>query len=75
MGRRPLTDVSPIVQFLVALIGLGVAIDYSLLVVVRWREERAHGHEGDEAVVRGDGDRRPRGRVQRHDRRDRAAGA
>jgi RND superfamily putative drug exporter len=29
-----------------------VAIDYSLLVVVRWREERAHGHEGDEAIVR-----------------------
>ena len=37
------TDVSPIVQFLIALIGLGVAIDYSLLVVSRWREERAHG--------------------------------
>jgi RND superfamily putative drug exporter len=41
-----------IVEFLVALIGLGVAIDYSLLVVVRWREERAHGYTGDEAVVR-----------------------
>ena len=39
-------------QFLIALIGLGVAIDYSLLVVVRWREERAHGREGDEAIVR-----------------------
>jgi putative drug exporter of the RND superfamily len=47
-----LTDVSPIVQFLIALIGLGVAIDYSLLVVSRWREERAHGHAGDEAVQR-----------------------
>jgi RND superfamily putative drug exporter len=47
-----ITDVSPIVQFLVALIGLGVAIDYSLLVVSRWREERAHGHTGDEAVTR-----------------------
>jgi RND superfamily putative drug exporter len=46
------TDVSMIVEFLVALIGLGVAIDYSLLVVVRWREERAHGRTGDEAVVR-----------------------
>src|SRR5215217_7122321 len=34
------TDVSLIVQFLVALIGLGIAIDYALLVVVRWREER-----------------------------------
>ncbi len=46
------TSVSMIVEFLVALIGLGVAIDYSLLVVVRWREERAHGASGEEAVVR-----------------------
>ncbi|MCW3039282.1 MAG: hypothetical protein JWM31_1187 [Solirubrobacterales bacterium] len=45
-------EVSPIVQFLIALIGLGVAIDYSLLVVVRWREEQAHGTTGDEAIVR-----------------------
>src|SRR5204862_532393 len=44
--------ISPIVQFLIALIGLGVAIDYTLLVVVRWREERAHGLQGDEAIVR-----------------------
>jgi RND superfamily putative drug exporter len=51
-GVTAVTSVSMIVEFLVALIGLGVAIDYSLLVVVRWREERAHGHEGDEAVVR-----------------------
>ena len=34
------TDVSVIVQFLVALIGLGIAIDYALLIVVRWSEER-----------------------------------
>src|SRR4030095_11077539 len=26
--------------FLVALVGLGIAIDYALLIVVRWREER-----------------------------------
>ena len=51
-GVSQLTSVSMIVEFLVALIGLGVAIDYSLLVVVRWREERAHGHEGEEAIVR-----------------------
>ncbi len=47
-----LTDVSIIVQFLVGLIGLGVAIDYALLIVTRWREERALGAEGDEALVR-----------------------
>ena len=51
-GLTTVTEVSPIVQFLIALIGLGVSIDYALLVVVRWREERAHGLEGDEAVVR-----------------------
>jgi RND superfamily putative drug exporter len=46
-----LTDVSFIVQFLVALIGLGVAIDYSLILVTRWREERDHGRDNHEAVV------------------------
>ena len=45
-------DVSPIVQFLIVLIGLGVAIDYSLLVVTRWREERTHGAQGEAAVQR-----------------------
>ncbi len=46
-----LTEVSFVVQFLVGLIGLGVAIDYSLLVVFRWREERAAGKGGPEAVA------------------------
>ena len=52
LGLTAVSDVSFIVQFLVALIGLGVAIDYSLLLVTRWREERAHGFAGDEAVHR-----------------------
>ena len=43
-------DVSFIVQFLIALVGLGVAVDYSLLIVTRWREEREHGRENHEAV-------------------------
>jgi RND superfamily putative drug exporter len=51
-GLTTVTEVSPIVQFLVALIGLGVSIDYALIVVVRWREERSHGLQGDEAIVR-----------------------
>ena len=46
-----LTDVSFIVQFLIALVGLGVAIDYSLLFVTRWREERDRGRDNHEAVV------------------------
>ena len=51
-GLTTVTAVSPVVQFLIALIGLGVSIDYALLVVVRWREERARGLNGDEAVQR-----------------------
>jgi len=51
LGLTYVTDVSFIVQFLVALIGLGVAIDYSLIIVTRWREERAHGRENADAVV------------------------
>jgi RND superfamily putative drug exporter len=52
LALTAVTNVSPVVQFLIVLIGLGVAIDYSLLVVSRWREERAHGAQGDEAVQR-----------------------
>ncbi|MFQ1000539.1 MMPL family transporter [Modestobacter sp. SSW1-42] len=50
LGLTTVTDVSFIVQYLVGLIGLGVAIDYSLLVVMRWREERAAGAGNEEAV-------------------------
>jgi RND superfamily putative drug exporter len=52
LGLTEITAISPIVQFLIALIGLGVAIDYSLIVASRWREERSHGRSGDEAVQR-----------------------
>ena len=45
------TDVSIIVQFLVALIGLGVAIDYALLMIFRFREELRHGADRDAALV------------------------
>src|SRR3954451_7817516 len=51
-GLTAVTDISPGFEILIALVGLGVAIDYSLLVVSRWREERAHGRSGDEAVQR-----------------------
>jgi RND superfamily putative drug exporter len=50
LGLTYLTDISFIVEFLVALVGLGVAIDYSLLVVTRWREERARGASNHQAV-------------------------
>jgi RND superfamily putative drug exporter len=50
-GLTEVTGVSQIVEFLIALIGLGVAIDYSLLVVSRWREERAAGRDNVAAVI------------------------
>jgi RND superfamily putative drug exporter len=46
-----ITNVSIIVQFLVALVGLGVAIDYALLMIFRFREELRHGRDVDTAVV------------------------
>lgn len=51
LGLTYLANISFIVEFLVSLVGLGVAIDYSLLIVTRWREERDHGRENGEAVV------------------------
>src|SRR3954462_10934962 len=51
-GLTPFAGVSPIAQCLLALFGLGIAIDYALLIVVRWREERAHGHDLEDATVR-----------------------
>ncbi|HET6908381.1 MAG TPA: MMPL family transporter [Mycobacteriales bacterium] len=50
LGLTYIAPVSFIVQFLVSLVGLGVAIDYSLLVVTRWREERQRGHDNATAT-------------------------
>lgn len=45
------TEVSIVVQFLIGLIGLGIAIDYALLIVMRWREEHAAGRDNRESVI------------------------
>jgi putative drug exporter of the RND superfamily len=45
------TDVSIIVEFLVALVGLGVAVDYSLLMIFRFREELHHRGDVEEALI------------------------
>jgi RND superfamily putative drug exporter len=45
------TDVSVIVQFLIALVGLGVAIDYALLMIFRFRDELREGNDVDSAIV------------------------
>jgi RND superfamily putative drug exporter len=45
------TDVSIIVQFLIALVGLGVAIDYALLMIFRFRDELREGQDVETALV------------------------
>src|ERR687892_406936 len=45
-------ELSTYLQNLVSLIGLGIAIDYSLLVVYRFREELRAGAARDDAVVK-----------------------
>ncbi len=46
------TDVSIFSINLVTALGLGLAIDYSLFIVSRFREELAHGRDVESAVVR-----------------------
>src|SRR4051812_7603302 len=45
------TNVSIIVQFLIALVGLGVAIDYALLMIFRFRDELREGEDVETAIV------------------------
>jgi RND superfamily putative drug exporter len=45
------TDVSIIVQYLIALVGLGIAIDYSLLVIFRFRDELREGQSVEDGIV------------------------
>ena len=46
-----ITHVSIIVQFLIALVGLGVAIDYALLMIFRFRDELREGNDVESALV------------------------
>ena len=46
-----ITNVSIIVEFLIALVGLGVAIDYALLMIFRFREELRHGQDTGGAIT------------------------
>jgi RND superfamily putative drug exporter len=46
-----ITNVSIIVQFLIALVGLGVAIDYALLMIFRFRDELREGQDVETALV------------------------
>jgi putative drug exporter of the RND superfamily len=44
-------SVNFLVEYLVAVMGLGVAVDYSLLLVTRWREEREAGRSNEDAIA------------------------
>jgi RND superfamily putative drug exporter len=46
-----ITNVSIIVQYLIALVGLGVAIDYALLMIFRFRDELRDGSDVETAMV------------------------
>ena len=50
-GLTYITNVSIIVQFLIALVGLGVAIDYALLMIFRFRDELREGSDVETALV------------------------
>ncbi len=45
------TDVSIIVQFLIALVGLGLAVDYALVMIFRFRDELREGEDVETALV------------------------
>ena len=49
-GFAHVMDMEQTVQNLVTLIGLGIAIDYSLLMVYRFREELRRGHSRERAL-------------------------
>ena len=62
-GFAHIVETPTYVTNLVQLIGLGIAIDYSLLIVYRFREELARGARQGRGGRADDGDGRARGRV------------
>jgi RND superfamily putative drug exporter len=51
LGMTHIASVSYFVEYMIVLLSLGISIDFSLIVVVRWREEREKGLGNEEAVV------------------------
>ncbi|MFI5806446.1 MMPL family transporter [Streptomyces sp. NPDC051561] len=52
LAVSPFIAVHETTVIMLPLFGVGIAIDYALILVTRWREEEAKGHHGDEAVRR-----------------------
>jgi RND superfamily putative drug exporter len=51
LGLEQAISVNFLVEYLVAVMGLGVAVDYSLVLITRWREERDAGRSNEEAIL------------------------
>jgi len=51
LGLTYVARVSYFVEYMVVLLSLGMGIDFSLIVVVRWREERERGLSNEEAAT------------------------
>ena len=66
-GLSQAMEMSVFVTNMASMIGIGVAVDYSLFVVARYREEVAAGRSPEEARARRDGDVGARGAVLRPD--------
>ncbi|WP_433546993.1 MMPL family transporter [Streptomyces sp. CA-294286] len=52
LAVSPFIAVHETTVIMLPLFGVGIAIDYALILVTRWREEEAKGHHGDDAVRR-----------------------
>ena len=52
LAASPFISVHETTVIMLPLFGIGIAIDYALILVTRWREEEAKGHHGDDAVRR-----------------------
>ena len=65
-----LVSVNNVTPILAVMIGLGVAIDYALFIVMRFRQELSEGPRPGRRRDHRGRDRRPRRDLRRHDRRD-----
>lgn len=52
LAASPFVPIHETTLAMVPLFGLGIAIDYALILVSRWREERGAGRTGEQAVHR-----------------------
>ncbi len=51
LGLTHVTQVSYFVSHLIIILSLGISIDFSLMVVIRWREEREKGLDNAQSVL------------------------